>query len=99
MKRIGTRKSFLASATGNTILTVASGAPVTVVGIDLFNGHASLPALFTFADADGTTFATYRLASKDKINIEIPFIAHNGIQITAILGGATMTVYHTSPGS
>ena len=80
-------------------LTVASGNPVQVCGIH-FSGDTANATVFTVTDADDTTLYTvHLLTGGTSYNIQVPALYDNGIKVQSNRTGASVAVFHNSPGN
>ena len=83
--------------TGNLTATVASGNPVDVYGIHIFNNSGGA-LTYTVKDGDGNTIWVFNVATLGHESVECPFKAGNGLQITASGATGYVVVFHTNPG-
>lgn len=83
-----------------TPLTVESGLPIRVFHM-LFANSSGAATGFTIANATGTTLGTVWVPTKDTRMVIVPFLADQGLKITALTPGADqeVTIHHTNSGS
>lgn len=88
------------SLDSNTTLSIASGQDIEVLGFIISNNGANNAAVVDVEEADGTTFMKVELNTGHSYVMNIPFLAHKGIQFDPVsaVNGLDVTVFHTSPG-
>jgi len=92
-----TTKTFTATGAAGA-LSVASGGFIHVYGIWLYAGTGN--ATFTITDASDNVIGRYYLAANTSDELTVYWIADAGIkiQISAVAGSPTATVFHNAPG-
>jgi len=87
-------KAFTAT---DLTLTVQSGNPIYVYGIELFNPTGGA-LVFTVKNGAGTTLWVWNVATLGHDAVECPFLADAGLQITCSATGGYAVVMHTNEG-
>ncbi len=87
-------------ATAATVPANLAGGSINVYGIVLSNIDGTARD-FTIADNDGTSIAVVAVAAQETVVIDVPFLADNGLTISADVAdaAATVTVFHSQPGA
>lgn len=92
-----TTKVFTAADAAGA-LTISSGQSVHVYGMNLYAGTAA--AIFVITDASDNVISRVAVAANTSVEVTVPWIADAGVkvQISAVAGSPTATVFHESPG-
>ncbi len=87
-------------AAAATVPANLAGGSINVYGIVLSNTDGTARD-FTITDNDGTSIVVIGVAAQNTITIDIPFLADNGLTISASVAdaAATVTVFHSQPGA
>ena len=88
-------KVFTATGSGGA-LTVASGEPVQVVGIEF---TAVTAAIFTVTDGSDTTLFLVAVAAGTSHNLQSCWHADAGIKVQNNQTDGSVVVFHNSPGN
>ena len=83
---------------GDLTLTVASGEPVQVCGIEFLNDSGGA-LVVTVNNGAGTKICAFDIADAAVIEWSVPALWDAGIQIVASGAGLNAVVFHNSPGN
>jgi hypothetical protein len=79
-------------------LTISSGQAVHVYGMNLYAGTAA--AVFVITDAADAVISRVAVGANSSVEVTVPWIADAGVkvQVSAVAGSPTATVFHNSAG-
>jgi hypothetical protein len=96
--RVASRITASAFPVGSLTLTVASGAPIQVFGIEFTNTSGGA-LVITINDGAGTKITDIDIADAGHFEWSVPALWDKGIQIVASGAGLGAVVFHGNPGA
>ena len=87
-------------AMDTTTFTIENGNPIKVYGIYVSNGGDSQNVAITLRDNDSNTIHIYEVDASANIQLDVPFMADNGLEIVSGTSDAeiSVTVFHSNAG-
>ena len=83
---------------GSLTLTVASGEPIQVNGIEFMNDSGGA-LVVTVNNGAGTKICAFDIADAATVEWAVPFLADAGLQIVSSGAGLNAVVFHNNPGN
>ena len=85
-------------AQGDLTLTVDSGKPIKIHGIE-FNNRSGAARVFTINNGAGVFIGELNLATVTHDEWSTPFLADKGLQIVCSGADGSVVIFHSNPGT